>query len=129
METPRQLRNDRERGRNRAESKPPGQPLAELLQATSHVLGVGQDPLRVLERPLALRGQTDIPVAALDQRSAEILLKQPKRRRERRLGHMARLRRSAEVLFARKSNEILELPKHHHLSSRPRRGAEVGACQ
>ncbi len=91
-------------------------PVSPLLNSSSPrrmFSEFGQDPLRVLERALPLGGQADKAVAALDQRRAEIVLQQAERGGQRRLRHMAGLRRAAEVLLPRQGDKIFELAKHH----------------
>ena len=107
------MRDDRQRGRDDAEPQPPAQSLVDLLDAAAHVLGLGEHAMGMLERELALRREADEAMAALDDRRAELLFELADRRRQRRLGHMARRRRSAEMLFARERDEIFELAKDH----------------
>ena len=91
----------------------PRNALVDLLDAAAQVLGLGEHALGVLERELALRRQADEAMAALDDRRAKLLLELADRRRQRRLGDVAGLRRAAEMLFARQRDEIFELPEHH----------------
>ena len=91
----------------------PVSPLSISSIARAQVLGLGEDAMGVLERELALRGQADETMAALDERRAELLLELPDRRGKRRLRDMTRLRRPAEMLFARQRHEICQLSQHH----------------
>ena len=112
-ERPGQVRDDRQRGRNNAEPEPAGEALVHLGDARRHLLGLSENAQGVLERELALRGQADEPLAALDQRRAEFPFELPDRRRQRGLRHAAGFGRPAEMLFAGQRHEIGQLSEHH----------------
>ena len=119
VERPGQLRDDRQRRRDRADPQPPGQALVDLLEAAAQILRLREDAMRVFEREPALRRQADEAMAALDDRRAEILLEQADRRRQRRLRDMAGLGRAAEMLFPRQRDKIFELTQHHRAALPP----------
>ncbi len=68
---------------------------------------------RPAQYDLAVGGEPAEAVAALDDRRAEVVLELAQRRRERRLGDAATLRRTCEVPFGRERGEVLELPDQH----------------
>ena len=100
----------------------PERPLSISSMSLAHDLGFGEDAMGVLQRELALPGQADEAMAALDDRRAEILFELANRRRKGRLRHVARRRGAAEMLFARQRHEIFQLPQHHGAQSSRRRG-------
>ncbi len=100
----------------RADAKPAGQALVDLLETAAQVLRLGENAVSVVENEPSLRRQADEVMAALDDRRAETLFELPDRRRKRRLRHMAGLRGLAEMLLAGERNQIFELLQHHSAS-------------
>ena len=72
-----ELGDDRQRGRDGADPKTAGQALVDLLESAAKILDLGKNPMDMLQGDLPLRGQADIPMAALDDRRAEVLFQQP----------------------------------------------------
>ena len=74
---------------------------------------VGQDLARPLEHPLAFRREALVALRAPHDGKADLALEPADARRERRLRHMARTRRTAEVLLPRECGQISEMAQIH----------------
>ncbi len=98
-ERPREVRDDGQRCRNRADPEPAAQALVDLVEAAPQVVRLRQHAVGVLEDEFSLRRQADEAMAPLDDRRSEILFEQPYRRRKRRLGHMTGLAQRARNAF------------------------------
>ena len=71
-----ELRDDRERGRNCADPETAGQAFVNLLEPAAKILDLRENPMGVLQGHLALRGQTNIAMAAVDDWSPKIFLQE-----------------------------------------------------
>ncbi len=76
-----ELRNDRQRGRNRPDPEAAGEALVDLVEFVAQILDFGENPMGVIKGHLSLGRQADIAMAALDDRRPEIVFEQPDRRR------------------------------------------------
>jgi hypothetical protein len=96
---------------------PDGQPPLLKTQVGTH-LGprprlVGDDPPGVRQQQLAGRGELRPPLAAHEQRRAELVLKAADLLTERGLGHEARLGRLREVAQLRDRDEVPQMTNLH----------------
>ena len=107
-----ELRDHRQRGRDRGDAQLPGEAVAQRVDLLAHGARVADDAARPVERALALGGETDEARAALHQQDAEHFLELLDAGRQRRLGHAAGLGGAAEMLFARERDQIFELVEH-----------------
>ena len=74
---------------------------------------VGQDPARPLEHPLPFRREALVALRAPHDGKADLALEPADARRERRLRHVARSCRPAEVLLPRECGQIFEMSQIH----------------
>ena len=76
--------------------------------------GKFEDVPRVAQKPLAGRGQADLPAAAFEQRDAERMLEQLDLPAERRLGHEEPPRRATEMQLLGDRDETAKLVQFNH---------------
>jgi hypothetical protein len=113
-EAPAKLRQQarEEEGRNGRDDAHPevaGQGLPRRPDEIGELLGLAQDPPRLLHHPVAQRREAHHAFRPLDQHHADQGLQLPQPRGKGRLGDEARLRRPAEMAVVMQRDEILQL--------------------
>ncbi len=107
-----QLRDHRQRGRDRGDAQLAAQAAAQRLDLVAHGAAVADDAPRPFEHPFAFGREALEPRAAVDQQDAHLLFELLDPGRQGRLGHPARLGGMAEMLFSREGEDIFELVEH-----------------
>ena len=108
----RQPRHHGQRRRDGGNADAAGQAVARRAHLLAHGAGVADDAARPDQHLLALRRQPLEARAAQHQHDAELVFKLLDRRRQRRLGDAARLRRAPEMLLLGQSDEEFQLVDH-----------------
>jgi hypothetical protein len=104
-----EARHHRQRGGDRGDAQPSGQPVAQRVKLLAHGARVADDTARPIEHPLALRGEAAKARAAVDQQHAHGVLELLDPRRECGLSHPAGFRRAAEMPLAGQRQKEFEL--------------------
>ena len=102
----RQQRDRRQRGRDRADAQPAGEPVAHRAELAVQAVDVREDALRPVEHALALGCQALVALAASHDREADLVLEPADPGGERRLRHVAGRGGAAEVPLAGERDEI-----------------------
>ena len=95
----------------------PVRPLSISSSPRRRFSSFSENPVGVLQDHLSLRRQTNIPMAALDDRRAEVLFQKPNGGRQSRLRDMTNVRGAAKVFLAGQRREIFELTQDHRPNS------------
>jgi hypothetical protein len=110
------LREAQRIGRGRRHADRAAHDAGVLVHRRAGGRDAGQDRVGPREQLGARGGQLDAAARAVQQRHAELRLEPADLLRERRLGHVDRLRGAAEVAVARDRGEVLELTEIHALT-------------